>query len=144
MSECPETVLIVDDNASIRFALRDFLEKTTRLQVCGEAADGLEAVIKAKSLSPDLILMDVSMPRMNGIEAASVIRKRKPDVRIVAFTLYPHVVGFSLARASGVDLVVSKTDGAAGLTNALTSFFAASFPEICEKPSQSAGAGAAN
>jgi DNA-binding NarL/FixJ family response regulator len=143
MSECPETVLIVDDNASIRFALRHFLEKTTRMQVCGEAADGLEAVIKAKSLSPDLILMDVSMPRMNGIEAASVIRKKKPDVRIVAFTLFPHVIGFSLARASGVDLVVSKTDGASGLTDALSSFLSDSFPGACRDQAPGAGAGSA-
>jgi two-component system nitrate/nitrite response regulator NarL len=140
MSECPESVLIVDDNASIRFALRDFLAKTTRMRVCGEAADGLEAVMQANALAPDLILMDVSMPRMNGVEAASVIRKTMPDVRIVAFTLYPSVVGFSLARAAGVDIVVSKTDGAAGLMDALSSFFRSSFPNSDRNQSQSAGA----
>ncbi|HXA56684.1 MAG TPA: response regulator transcription factor [Candidatus Acidoferrum sp.] len=143
MSESPASVLIVDDNALIRRALRDFLERTTRMHVSGEASDGLEAIMQAKALNPDLILMDVSMPRMNGIEAASVIRKKKPDVCIVVFTLYPHVVGFSLARATGVDLVVSKTDGAAGLTEALTSFFSTSFPEVCRDQAQGAGAGSA-
>lgn len=119
MADCSKAVLIVDDNAMVRAALRVFLEGSTRLRVCGEAADGTEAILKAKELRPGLILMDLSMPNMNGAEAAWLIRKTLPETRIVVFTLYSDSFGQMLAAKAGVDLVVPKTEGAAGLMKAL-------------------------
>lgn len=119
MADCSKEVLIADDNLLVRAALRVFLEGSTGLKVCGEAADGTEAVLKAKELRPSLILMDLSMPNMNGIEAAWLIRQVLPKTRIVVFTLYSDRIGQMLAAKAGVDLVVPKTEGAAGLMKAL-------------------------
>lgn len=117
-----KAVLIVDDSPSVRAAIRMFLERTMNMIVCGEAADGVEAIEKNDSQHPGLILMDIAMPRMNGVEAASVIKKHSPSAYIVAFTLYPDAIMKSMARAAGVDLVVSKAEGTDGLERALSPF----------------------
>ena len=104
-------VLIVDDHVFVRYAIRTFLQLRTALEICGEAVDGLDAIEKAKQLSPDLILLDLSMPQMNGAEAASVLKLRMPHVSIILFTLYDEAMGESLASAVGVDLVLPKTEG---------------------------------
>jgi DNA-binding NarL/FixJ family response regulator len=119
MGRLTHGVLIADDNDTVRMAIRSFLEINLQMYVCGEASNGLEAVELAKRLSPDLILMDLSMPSMNGVEAAFTIRQRMPDARIIAFTLYSDSVGRAMARAVGVDVVVSKSEGSAGLMAAL-------------------------
>jgi DNA-binding NarL/FixJ family response regulator len=115
----PKSVLIVDDNQGIRDSLRAFLEERTGLNVCGEAIDGIEAIEKANDLKPNLVLMDLSMPRMNGAHASLAIRNFLPTVRIILFTLYSDNVGRLLAETSGVDLVLSKAEGSEGLTKAL-------------------------
>jgi len=78
------------------------------MRVCGEAADGTDAVKKASECKPDLILMDVVMPNLNGLQAAAAIRKLLPETRIVIFTMFGDVIGKSLAKAVGVDLVITK------------------------------------
>jgi DNA-binding NarL/FixJ family response regulator len=118
------TALIVDDNDFVRIALRMLLEERTGLRICGEAADGAEAVHKAKGLRPDLVLMDLTMPRMGGAEAASIIKQMLPDTRIVVFTLYSDPDDEDLAKALGADLVVSKSDGVARLLDAVQSLVA--------------------
>ena len=118
MADYSKAVLTVDDNFLVRSALRVFVEGSTRLRVCGEAADGMEAVLKAKDLRPGLLLMDLSMPNMNGVEAAWLIRQAMPEALIVVFTLYSDTLG-QIATKAGVDLVVPKTEGAAGLMKAL-------------------------
>src|SRR5215469_5637439 len=100
-------ILIVDDNASMRRVMRTLLESTTALEICGEAVDAIE---KAKQLNPDLILLDLSMPRMNGAEVASVLKSRMPDVAIILFTAFDEVMDKSLATALGVDLVLPKIE----------------------------------
>jgi PleD family two-component response regulator len=80
-------VLITDEHPSIRFLLRSLVE-TEQFTVCGEAANGAEAIEKAKELAPDLILLDFSMPGMNGGETAKVLKKSMPQVRIILFTLH--------------------------------------------------------
>jgi chemotaxis response regulator CheB len=69
-----KSILIVDDSEPCRKVIRLFLETQIDLQACGEAVDGLDGVEKAKALKPDLILLNLVMPRMNGIEAASIIK----------------------------------------------------------------------
>ena len=76
-------ILIVDDHDLVRRQVRSLLSDYPNFEVCGEAADGLDAIEKAKSLRPDLVLMDISMPRMNGLEATKVIRRELPSVDVI-------------------------------------------------------------
>jgi DNA-binding NarL/FixJ family response regulator len=106
-----KSILIADDNDTVRKLTRHLLETQEDLEVCGEAVDGVDAIKKAKELKPDLVLLDLSMPRMNGIEAASVIRGMMPQVLIVLFTLYRETLGNAVVSAVGIDAVVSKPEG---------------------------------
>ena len=105
------TILIVDDSPAIRGAIRSRFVGCSGLVVCGEAADGLDAIEKARTLKPDLIVLDISMPRLNGVEAASILKGLLPDVRILAFTMYAEALENSLAAAVGIDAVLSKPEG---------------------------------
>ena len=115
----PNSVLIVDDSPVIRKVMRDFFEELTDWKISGEAGDGPEAIQLAEELNPDLILLDFSMPNMNGIEAASVLKKLLPDAHIVVFTMFDDALGSRLTCAAGVDLVISKADGLGGLVKAV-------------------------
>ncbi|HKV49299.1 MAG TPA: response regulator transcription factor [Candidatus Acidoferrales bacterium] len=125
------TVLVVDDNANVRAGVRTLLEKA-ELSVCGEACDGAEAIQKAVEQKPNVIVMDLSMPNLNGAAAASVIRSLVPDTRIVMFTMFADSFGESSAKHLGVDMVISKNDGAAVLLNAIRKCLAS--PAQAEKP----------
>ena len=113
------SVLIVDDNQRIRKVMRRFFETLPDWKVGGEAGDGAEAIEKAIELRPDLILLDFSMPNMNGVEAASVLKKALPDVHIVVFTMFDDALGSRLVSAVGVDLIVPKSEGLTGLVKAI-------------------------
>jgi len=76
-------ILIVEDEVSVRTAVRTFLQHHSRLEVCGEAVNGVEALEKAAALHPDLIVLDLSMPEMNGVEVASLLRARMPLIPVV-------------------------------------------------------------
>jgi DNA-binding NarL/FixJ family response regulator len=115
----PKKILIADDNRVVREILRDILEGRRGVEVCGEAANGFEAIETAKKARPDLVLMDLSMPEMNGAEAASVLKKLMPHVPIIVFTMFSQNLGRSLASAIGVDLVLSKPDGIRQLVEAV-------------------------
>jgi DNA-binding NarL/FixJ family response regulator len=103
-------ILIVDDSEAVRAAVRYRLENQAGLEVCGEAVDGTDAIEKTKQLHPDLILLDLNMPRMNGAAAASILKKLNPEVPIILFTMYEDAVE-SLAPVIGVDVVLSKPAG---------------------------------
>jgi DNA-binding NarL/FixJ family response regulator len=117
----PKRILIVEDEISVRNAVRIFLEHNSRFEVCGEAANGAEAVERANALQPDLIIMDLSMPHMNGIEAASLLRRRLPNTPVVVYTMFGDVLGKQLAAALGVAAIVSKSDGLAILLSRIES-----------------------
>jgi DNA-binding NarL/FixJ family response regulator len=104
-------ILIVDDSDTSRKITRLFLESQLGLEVCGEAVDGVDAIEKARALKPDLVVLDLAMPRMNGVEVASVLRAMMPRVPIVLFTMYDDTVGRALALCAGANIVVSKPDG---------------------------------
>ena len=102
-------MLIVDDSAEVRDIVRTFLSRVdSGYTVCGEASDGLQAIKQAEVLKPDLILIDLRMPIMNGIEAATVVKRMLPKTQVVLFTNYTEDIGTALALKSGVDLVLAK------------------------------------
>jgi CheY-like chemotaxis protein len=103
------TVLIVDDHADVRKALRDYFEKS-HLAECCEAANGLDAIEKAQQRNPDLVLLDFSMPVMNGIEAAKALKQMMPGVPVFMLTAYFGASIEGLAKESGVSAVFSKDD----------------------------------
>jgi DNA-binding NarL/FixJ family response regulator len=103
-------ILVIDDGDWVRNIIGLFLEHAG-FEVCGEAADGVEAIEQARKLKPDLIVLDLVMPRMNGAEAASVLSQAMPDVPIVLLTLYQGILGSTLAAAVGVKAILDKTEG---------------------------------
>jgi DNA-binding NarL/FixJ family response regulator len=104
-------VLIVDDYSAVRSAIRGGLERYSGFSVCGEAVDGADAIEKATKLKPDLVLLDLSMPRLNGMETASLLKYLMPRVLIVAFTMYSELLGKSLPSTIGIDAVIDKLAG---------------------------------
>lgn len=81
-------ILIVDDHAIVRRGLRALLEMQPEFEVAGEAADGREAVRLEEELHPDIVLMDIAMPGLNGLDAAQRILKRRPDAAVVLFSMH--------------------------------------------------------
>jgi DNA-binding NarL/FixJ family response regulator len=105
----PHTILIVDDSPDVCSIVKTFLQRDVEFKICGEAGNGLEAIKKAEELRPDLILLDLKMPGMNGIEVASILKRVLPKAQIVLFSAYTDLLGgTTLASAAGIDLVVQK------------------------------------
>jgi len=117
-----KSVLIVDDSPIVRKVMHQFFERLSNWEVRGEAADGAEAIQKAMELKPELILLDFSMPNMNGMQAAPVLKKMLPDSHIIVFTMYSEALGSTLSSADGVDLVVPKAEGLTSLVKAVQHF----------------------
>lgn len=104
-------VLIVDDYPAVRSAIRAGLARYAGFCVCGEAADGAEAIEKATKLHPDFILLDLAMPRMNGLETACILKGLMPQVLIVAFSMHMECLSESLSSTIGIDAAVGKFEG---------------------------------
>src|SRR3984893_10637228 len=111
-----KSILIVDDSVLVRKLLRCFVESRTHFEVCGEAVNGLDAIEKARILHPDLIVMDFSMPVMNGLEAGAVLKAMLPEVPVVMYTVHDTAAMKVQALAAGVRAVIQKndTDGLVG------------------------------
>jgi len=80
-------ILIADDHEVVRRGLRSLLASRMDWEVCGEAADGVEAVEKAKNLRPEVVLMNISMPRMNGLDATRIIRRELPECKVIIVSM---------------------------------------------------------
>jgi two-component system, NarL family, nitrate/nitrite response regulator NarL len=102
-------VLLVDDNATIREAVRPLFDSHPKFVVCGEAEDGREAIEKAPRLRPDLIVIDMSMPVMNGLDAAPLLIKILPNVWLILLTTHDFPELCELARSAGIHAVVQKS-----------------------------------
>ena len=118
-------VLIVDDHAVVRQGLRTFLDPQETIQIVGEAANGLEGVEQARRLSPDVVLMDLVMPEMDGIDATREIRSLHPDTQVIVLTsfsederVFPSIkagaIGYLLKDVSPEDLVKTIQGGHRG------------------------------
>jgi len=83
-------IVIADDQGMVRQGLRALIEKQDDMEVIGEAQDGWQVVELAKKLSPDTIIMDISMPNLNGVEATRQILEERPNTKIIALSMYPH------------------------------------------------------
>ena len=110
------TILLVDDHTIVRQGLGRLLEEQSDLKIVGEATNGNIAVEQAMKLKPDIVIMDIAMPRMNGIEAAKRIRKQLPETKILILSMYAHehyihelletgVSGYLLKDSSGRDII---------------------------------------
>lgn len=103
-------ILLVDDNDAVRRVLRHELERRG-FGVCDEAADGIQAIAKARELKPDLILLDRSMPELGGASVAPILRNDMPGVAIILMTLYVENTDSYAIRELGIDVVCAKSDG---------------------------------
>jgi PAS domain S-box-containing protein len=117
MSAAPATapdavrILVVDDHDTMRSTLREIVHERPQLSVIGEAATGLEAIICAQALRPDVILMDVTMPEMDGIEATARIRAELPDIEILGLSMHARSeAGQAIEQAGAADFFVKGSD----------------------------------
>ena len=108
-------ILIVDDSSIVRAAVRGLFKPLTEFVVAGEAKNGQEAIDIAEHVRPDLIILDLSMPVMNGLQAAARLMKMLPGVRIVLFTSHDGPEVHRQAQMAGIHAVISKSQAAAML-----------------------------
>jgi DNA-binding NarL/FixJ family response regulator len=118
-------ILLVDDSPVILRSLPSYIEAQTDWEICGEAENGKLAVEMAQPLSPDVIILNLSMPVMNGLEAARQIRKIAPNICILLFTLHATAQLSAEARNVGVNEVLSKSDVASRLLGTVRSLLGA-------------------
>src|SRR5437879_11006439 len=104
------SVLIVDDNAIFRRAVRHVFMSQEDFAVCGEAENGRDAIEKAQALHPDLIVMDLAMPVMGGIDAARVLGRLMPTVPMVVLSGYSDLFSAKDVRSAGVSALISKSE----------------------------------
>lgn len=105
-----KTVMVVDDNAFVRQALRKLFNREADFDVCGEAGNGREAIEQAGRLHPDLIVLDLSMPVMNGLDAARVLKRVMPTVPLIMYSAFEDRFSEGLAASIGVSALVSKSE----------------------------------
>src|SRR5881275_139770 len=117
----PVRILIADDHEVVRRGVRSLLKSRADWEVCGEAVDGRDAVQKAKELKPDVIVMDIGMPHLNGLEAARVIRKEVPQSEILILSQYEATEMRPAALQAGAREYITKSDVARDLLTAVES-----------------------
>ena len=118
-----KSVLIVDDYTTIRRGLCELFKSETGFAVCGDAENGREAIAKARKLHPDLVVMDFSMPVMNGLDAARILRRLMPDVIIIMFSDYADDLAEQEAQSAGISALVAKAENPKTLIRTARSLF---------------------
>lgn len=128
-------ILIADDNALVRKLLRIMLEGQKGWQICAEATNGSEAILKAQESKPDAVILDFAMPLLDGLDAAREITRALPSVPILLFTLYDSPEMTLAAKEAGVSRVLPKTASGLPLIQAVRDLLAAgsegAHPEGC-------------
>jgi len=117
-------ILVADDHPVVRKGLQSCLAKQDRLKLVGEAEDGNEALVKARELSPDVVLMDINMPRMNGLAVTEVLRKECPSVKVLVLTIHNNREYIFRIIQSGAHGYVSKEAPPEELFKAIESVYA--------------------
>jgi DNA-binding NarL/FixJ family response regulator len=102
------TVLIVDDNAQLRAFMREIVAEASDLQVVGEAADGAEAMQLVQALRPAIVLLDLIMPQVNGLEVLQWIKVEHPETKVIIVTVHDEDAYRQAAEASGADAFLLK------------------------------------
>lgn len=105
-----KSVLIVDDSVFIRQALRELFEREADFELCAEAENRREAIEQAGTLHPDLIVLDLSMPVMNGLDAARTLKRLLPTVPLILYSAFADRTLEQQARLIGIDLVSKSED----------------------------------
>jgi DNA-binding NarL/FixJ family response regulator len=118
------SVLIVDDSPVVRKALCELFTREEEFNVCGEAENGRDAIERARELRPDLIVTDISMPVMNGLEETRLLRQLMPSVPVIIYTAYNNQFIEKEARAVGASAVISKSEPIAKLLETARSLLA--------------------
>ena len=129
-------VIIVEDHSIFREGLRALLASALSVEIVGEAEDGVEAVKRVEELTPDLVLMDLSLPRMSGVEAITKIKERSPDIRVLALTVHMDEEYIIAAFEAGADGYVLKDANRTELVTAIETIMAGKpylSPGISEK-----------
>ena len=106
----PPRILIVDDNSLVRDLVRTCFESEPGWHVCGEAGNGKDAIEKAQGVQPNLIVLDLSMPVMNGLEAAKVLSNQMPSVPLIMYTSFQTHHLEQEALAAGISRVIVKSE----------------------------------
>jgi DNA-binding NarL/FixJ family response regulator len=112
-------VLLVDDHAAMRRGLSTLLDLNDDIEIVGEASNGEEAVETARRLNPDVILMDIRMPKLNGIEATRIIHAEFPEIRIIGLSTYDGSDYVGAMKEAGAAGFCSKSDTSAVLLAAI-------------------------
>ncbi len=121
----PTRILLADDHAVVRQGLRALLQSQAGLEVVGEAANGLEAIDLAQKLQPDVVVLDIAMPLLNGIEATHQLTKQVPGAKVVILSMYPSkryvlqalrngAAGYVLKQNSSAELLLAVEAAARG------------------------------
>ena len=105
-----KSVLVVDDNPAVRRMVCEIFTSESDFEVSGEVENGQDAIEKAQALRPDLIVMDLSMPVMNGMDAARILKRLMPKVPLMMFSVHSDLLSESEARSAGVSALVSKSE----------------------------------
>jgi len=131
-------ILIADDHDIFRRSLRALVESASRWEVCGEATNGVEALEEARKLAPDVIVMDIGMPYLNGLDATKQIRKELPHIRVVILSQYDSSPMLTAAIEAGASAYVTKAQSAHHLLAALEKVAGGrSFPSTDQEPLKS-------
>ena len=120
------TVLLVDDHAMMRQGLRSVLEAHADIQIIGEAADGQEAVAMTDTLRPAVVIMDINMPRLNGIEATARIKGEHPDIRVIGLSVNAGPNNKEAMLKAGADMLLTKEAAVEELYRCIQSVVSAS------------------
>lgn len=112
-------ILIADDHIAIRKGVRAILESHDGYVVCGEAANGLEAVEQVRESDPDVVVLDITMPVLNGIEAAREIMRERPEIPILVLSMHEYSLQSAAVKGTGIKGYVTKSKTADELIRAI-------------------------